>query len=597
MHPLKRLWHRLPQHRPRIVRGTALSVANQICDIAPELLIGVAIDTVVRSDGSFIAELFGLQSRGSQLLVLGAITALVWILESLTQYFAELVWRNLAQDIQHEIRLDAYSRVQDLDMAWFEGTSSGRLLTILNDDVNQLERFLDVGAIRIIATTTTVVAVGAVFVAISPLLALLAFLPIPVIVGGSLLFQSRLAPRYAAVREAAGRVGGLIGGNLGGIATIKAFGAQRGERARVAQASREYATANARAIALSSAFEPLIRLAILVGFLVTLILGGHAALEGTLEIGLYSVLVFMTQRLLWPLTDLGETLDLYQRAMASVTRILDVIDQPQEIVDGAGTLEPVPGGAHVRFAGVDFAYDGGRPVLRGLDLDVPAGETHAIVGSTGAGKSTIVKLLLRLYEADSGTIEIDGQPIDSLTLDSLRAAIGYVPQDTFLFDASIAENLRHGAPDATDADLRAATDAAEATAFVEASPHGFDTVVGERGVRLSGGQRQRLTIARALVRDPTILVLDEATSAVDNETEAAIQKSVLGAQSRDRTTIVIAHRLSTIRHADRIHVLHEGAIAEAGTHDALVALGGRYAAMWAVQTGEAAHASTRGGDA
>jgi ATP-binding cassette subfamily B protein len=593
IHPLTRLWRRIPQYRGTIRRATALTVANKIFDIAPELLIGVAIDIVVRNHGSFIATTFGVEDRETQLLVLAGITAVVWILESLTEYLSQRIWRNLSQSIQHDLRLDAYRHVQELELAWFEDRASGRLLTILGDDVNQLERFLDVGASKIILTITNVIAVGAVFILISPLLAVLAFLPIPAIVIGSLLFQKRLAPRYVKVRDEAGALNGLVGGNLGGIATIKAFAAEASEAARVGRASTAYADANRSAISLSAGFVPLIRMAILAGFLVTLVLGGHEALNGTLQIGLYSVLVFMTQRLLWPLTDLGETLDLYQRGMASTRNILNLLDAPIGVRSGDRDLPSVMPGQRpgaVRFANVGFAYrdpEGAprEPVLRGLDLDIGAGETHAIVGSTGAGKSTVVKLLLRMYDADSGELTVDGVPIRELRFGSLRGAIGYVGQDTFLFDGTVAENLRYGAPDASLAELQRAAERAEAHDFVMALPQGYDTPVGERGIRLSGGQRQRLTIARALVRDPEILVLDEATSAVDNETEAAIQRS-LARVSHERTTIVIAHRLSTIRHADRIHVMADGAVAESGTHDELVQAGGRYAALWAVQTGE-----------
>jgi ATP-binding cassette, subfamily B, bacterial len=591
VHPLRRLWRHAPRYRGRILRGTVLTALNKVFDIAPELLIGVAIDIVVRDQDSMVSRWFGIHDREDQLFFLAGATAIVWILESLTEYLSARIWRELSQDLQHDLRLEAYRHVQDLELAWFEDRASGGLLTILNDDVNQLERFLDVGAMQIILTVVNVVGVGAVFFVISPLLTVLAFLPIPVIIAGSLLFQRRLAPRYEAVREAAGRLGGLIGGNLGGIATIKAFGAEEREAARVDEASRAYADVNRSAIALSAGFVPLIRMAILVGFMVTLVLGGHMALNGTLEIGLYSVLVFMTQRLLWPLTDLGQTLDLYQRGCASIRRILDLIDAPIAIVPGAAELPPLPGGdavpaRAVRFDDVEFSYGNGTvPVLRGLSLDVPAGETHAIVGATGAGKSTVVKLLLRLYEAQSGAVTIDGVAVEDLSFMSLRGAIGYVGQDTFLFDGTVAENLRYGAPDATDEELREAAALAEAHEFIMALPQGYDTPVGERGVRLSGGQRQRLTIARALVRDPAVLVLDEATSAVDNETEAAIQRSLLRV-SHQRTTIVIAHRLSTIRHADAIHVLQAGTVAETGTHDELVAAGGMYTALWAVQTGE-----------
>lgn len=597
VHPLLRLWRRAPRHRGRVVKGTVWAVLNQIFDILPELLIGVAIDVVVRQEGSFVGQWTGIDDREAQLLVLAGATAVVWLLESLTEYLAQRAWRTLSQELQHDLRMDAYGHVQELELAWFEDREAGRLLTILNDDVNQLERFLDVGALQIIQTAVSVVAVGAVFVVISPLLALLAFLPIPVIVGGSLLFQRRLEPRYAKVRDHAGRLGGLIGGNLGGIATIKAFGAERRESLRVEAASDAYADANRAAITLSAAFVPIIRVAILCGFMVTLVVGGHLTLNGTLEVGMYSVLVFMTQRLLWPLTALGETLDLYQRGTASLRRILDLIDAPVTVRPGARELPPAAEGERgraVSFDTVEFVYRDGdgsvrTRVLDGLDLDVRSGETHAIVGPTGAGKSTVVKLLLRLYDAEGGTVAIDGVPVSELSFESLRGAIGYVGQDTFLFDGSVADNLRYGAPDASDEQLRAAAEAAEAHEFVAALPHGYDTPVGERGVRLSGGQRQRLTIARALVRDPAILVLDEATSAVDNETEAAIQRSLLRV-SRERTTIVIAHRLSTIRHADRIHVLDGGTVAEAGTHDELLAQRGRYAALWAVQTGEVAQA-------
>jgi ATP-binding cassette subfamily B protein len=574
-----------------VVCGTGFAVLNKLFDIAPELLIGVAIDVVVRDEDSVIASLTGIDGREAQLVVLGALTAVVWILESATQYVDQRIWRGLSQDLQHDLRLDAYAHVQDLELAWFEDRASGRLLTILNDDVNQLERFLDIGAEKIILTATNVVAVGAVFFLISPTLAALAFVPIPVIIAGSLLFQTRLAPRYARVREEAGRLGGLIGGNLGGIATIKAFGAERRESARVATASRAYATANREAIAFSAAFVPLIRMAIMCGFIVTLVLGGKATLDGELEVGMYSVLVFMTQRLLWPLTELGETLDLYQRGVASIRRILDLLDAPIAVRPGEREL-PAPARGEVRFDAVAFAYRDGdgavrAHVLQGLDLHVPAGETHAIVGATGAGKSTLVKLLLRLYDTEAGRVTIDDVPVHELSFASLRGAIGYVGQDTFLFDGTIAENLRYGAPDASEEALRAAAELAEAHEFVRELPQGYDTPVGERGVRLSGGQRQRLTIARALVRNPAILVLDEATSAVDNETEAAIQRSLMRVL-HERTSIVIAHRLSTIRHADRIHVLHDGVVAEAGTHEELLALGGRYAALWAVQTGELA---------
>jgi ATP-binding cassette, subfamily B, bacterial len=563
--------------------ATTWSVLNKIFDTAPELLIGAAVDTVVRGKGSFVADLLGVEGRWNQLLILALANIVVWVLESATEYMAAITWRNLAQTVEHEARMDAYGHVQRLELAYFEDRSTGGLMSVLNDDVNQLERFLDTGANEIILTAVNIIVVGIVFVLASPLLALIAFLPIPVVVIGSIRFQRRLEPLYATVRERVGDLAGSLANNLAGVATIKAFTAEDREVARVDGESNAYRLANREAIRYSSAFVPLIRMAILAGFTCTLLVGGRAALNGTLPVGLYSVLVFMTQRLLWPLTRLGQTLDSYQRAMASTRRILDLLDTKPGILPGTRAIaRPVRG--EVAFDDVRFAYGDGSEVLHGLDIHVAAGETHAIVGATGAGKSTIVKLLLRFYEPTSGRVSVDGVDVRELTFVDLRGLIGLVSQDVFLFHGSVRENIAYGRPGASDADIEEAARLAEAHDFIEALSNGYETVVGERGQKLSGGQRQRVSIARAILRNPAILVLDEATSSVDNETEAAIQRS-MEVVSRDRTTIVIAHRLSTIRGADRIHVLEAGQVIEAGTHDELVEQRGLYAALWRVQTG------------
>jgi ATP-binding cassette subfamily B protein len=588
--PLVRLWRHAGGHRRTVVAAMVFSVLNKLADVMPELLIGAAVDVVVRANDSIVATVFGVEDRFDQLLVLAAINVGVWIVESVTDYVAQLLWRNLAQTIEHEARMDAYRHVQRLELAWFEDQSTGGLLSILNDDVNQLERFLDIGANELVRTVVNVVFVGIVFFVAEPVLGVVAFAPIPLIVWASIRYQRRLEPRYTEVRQAAGDLGALLANNVSGIATIRSFTAEERESDRVAVASGAYREANRRAIKLSSAFIPLIRMAILAAFTVTLIVGGQAALNGTLEVGVFSVLVYMTQRLLWPLTRLGETFDLYQRAMASTRRILDLLAVDPTITDGDHAL-PRPVRGEVRFDGVRFAYGPGagsapaRAVLDGFDLAVPAGETHAIVGSTGAGKSTVVKLLLRLYDTGAGRVSLDGVDVEDVPLVELRRAIGYVGQDVFLFQGTVRENLAYGRPDATDDELFRAARLAEAHEFITTLPDGYDTIVGERGQKLSGGQRQRLSIARAILKDPPVLVLDEATSAVDNETEAAIQRS-LELVGRGRTVIVIAHRLSTVRHADRIHVLEAGRIVEAGTHDELVTRAGLYAALWRIQTGE-----------
>jgi ATP-binding cassette subfamily B protein len=571
-------------YRRQIIAATTCSVINKLFDIAPEILIGVAIDVVVNQEESFVAGL-GFESAREQITILAVLTFFIWAGESVFEYLFQILWRNLAQRLQSDLRQDAYEHAQRLDMSFFEARSSGQLVATMNDDVNQLERFLDGGANAMIQVVVTVVAVGAVFFVLSPLIALLAFTPIPLIIWGAFYFQRKAGPLYADVREKVGDLSSRLANNLGGIATIKSFTAEQREAARLKESSEAYVDANRRAIRISSAFIPIIRMAILAGFLATFTVGGMMALEGNLNVGAYGVLVFLTQRLLWPLTGLAEVIDLFERAMASTRRILDLLAEPVHVRDEGGKALQAPIKGDVKLNNVSFHYASSGAGVTDISLHVPAGNTLALVGATGSGKSTLVKLLLRFYDPSEGDIRIDSQPIRDLTLNSLRGAIGLVSQDVYLFEGSIRENLAYGKPDATDAEIMDAAKTAEAWGFIEALPEGLATAVGERGVRLSGGQRQRLSLARALLKDPPILVLDEATSAVDNETEAAIQRS-LKRIGHNRTVIMIAHRLSTIVDADTIAVIENGQVVESGTHGDLLNNAGPYSAQWRVQTGQ-----------
>ena len=583
--PLRRLWDYATGYRGRIVLASIWSFLNKAVDLAPPFLIGMAVDVVANGSDSLLGGL-GVEDPKTQILVIAVLTFVIWSLESLFEYLLGVEWRNLAQSIQHDLRIDTYSHIQELDVSYFEERSSGDLMAVLNDDVNQLERFLDIGANEVIQLLTTVVLIGASFFLIAPSIAWLAFLPIPVILWGSLTFQRRIEPRYALVREEAAGINSQLANNIGGIATIKAFTAEDREVERVRAASDDYRQANRAAIKLSSAFTPLIRIAILVGFTATLVWGGFQAIDGSLNIGLYSVMVFLTQRLLWPLTRLGQTVDLYQRAMASTNRILDVLDTERTIHDGDTVISGLDARGRIEFRDVGFSYDEGFPVLEGVDLVIEPSNTTAFVGSTGSGKTTLIKLLLRFYDVDKGAITLDGVDLRDLHQQDLRTAMALVSQDVFLFHGTVAENIAYGRPEATREDIAAAAALAEAHEFIVGLPQGYETIVGERGQKLSGGQRQRLSLARALLTDAPVLILDEATSAVDNETEAAIQRS-LARVAHDRTMVVIAHRLSTIRHADRIYVIDGGRVAEYGTHEHLIDHEGIYQTLWDVQTGAA----------
>ncbi len=587
MHPLRRLFGYARSYRRDVAMASVYSVANKFFDVLPEILIGVAVDVVVNRTESFLARL-GIVDPKQQLVLLALLTIVIWLAESLTEYLYEVRWRNLAQNLQHATRMDAYSHVQRLQMAYFERNRSGNLLAILNEDVNQMERFLNGGANDLIQVFVGSIMVGAVFFALTTELAFLALTPVPFILLGAFWFQKRLAPRYAAMRESAGSMAARLNNNLQGIATVKAYAAEEIELDHIRQASDTYRARNQEAIRWAAAITPVIRVAILAGFTVTLLYGGFLVLNGELGVGSYSALVYLTQRLLWPLTRLAELTDLYQRSMASVDRVMNLLQTPVAIGYAGQPLPLAQVRGELVFDDVRFGYDdddASRLALAGVSVTIGAGETVAFVGATGSGKSTLTKLLLRLYDTRPGSIRLDGVPITDIALQDLRRAIGYVAQDSFLTDGTVAENIAYGMHGTTRDRVIAAAQAAEAHEFVTALPQGYDTPVGERGMKLSGGQRQRLALARAILKNPPILILDEATSAVDNETEAAIQRS-LDRLVVGRTSLIIAHRLSTVRQATCIHVLDGGRIIESGAHEQLLANDGAYASLWRLQTGE-----------
>ena len=579
---LKHLFVYSQQQKTKAKRGIVYSVLNKLFDLAPPVLIGVAIDIVVEGNESFLSS-FGIPDRRRQLVILAILTFIIWGLESLFDYLSAVTWRGISQDIEHSLRTETFENVLSLDMKYFENKSSGRLMAILNDDVNQLERFLDTGANKLLQTATTVIVIGGTFLYISPLIATFAFIPIPIIIFGSFKFTSTIAGRYERIRESIETLNSNLSNSISGILNVKSFTREVKELERIETSSNEVKSANYHAIKLSAAFIPIIRVAILFGFTATLLIGGFLALDGEIKVATYSVLLFITQRLLWPLTELGDTFDLYQRAMASFNRIFSLKNESSEI--GNGDIEFKKLQNKIELKDVSFSYVDNFNVLNNVDLTINAGQTTAIVGSTGSGKSTLIKLLLRLYEINNGSISYDSNSLKDIELSSLRGKIGLVSQDVFLFEGTVIENIAYGDLNASESEVWNAAQKSEADEFINNLPQKEKTIVGERGQKLSGGQRQRISIARAILKNPEILILDEATSSVDNETEAAIQRS-LDILKKDRTVIVIAHRLSTVRNADIIYVLENGSVVESGNHESLLNIEGVYSKLWSVQTGE-----------
>ncbi len=583
MSELSKLWLYLRPQRGKIFLASLCSILNKLFDLMPPALIAAAIDIVVAGKESLIARL-GFPQPEQQLIVLAVLTVIVWILESIFEYFFKIMWKNLAQQAQHRIRLDAYRNLQRQRLAYFEDQSTGELVTVLNEDVNQLERFLDVGANDIIQVIVTMLTIGAVYLAVSPGVGWVAVLPIPFIIAASVWFQNFLKPRYQRVRESAGKLGSQLANNIQGIATIKSYGSENFENKRIGSLSDAYRQANVATIRISSAFVPMIRMLILSGFVAILLIAGFQALNGELAVAAYSLMVFIVQRLLWPLTRLGETFDLYQRSMASTGRILSVLETDEMLPNGELELHSARG--HFIARDVAFRYSSGGMVLQNVHFEIQPGWMVGIVGATGAGKTSLIKLFLRFYDVTAGSLMLDGHDIRQYRLEDLVKAISFVNQDVFLFHGTARENIAYGSEGASEDDILAAARLADAHSFIEELPEGYDTIVGERGKKLSGGQRQRVSLARALLKKAPIIILDEATSSVDNETEAAIQKSLIKI-ARSRTTVVIAHRLSTIRNADRIFLLAGGSIREEGRHEQLIKQNGIYASLWRVQTGEA----------
>ena len=587
--PMRRLFAEYGRdHASYFSVGLVSSIFARLLDLLPPLLLGVAVDAIFEPDIPFslwlIPDAWLPGTDSSQLIFTTGLIAGAFLLGAVFHYTRNWGWNRFAQGIQHEIRTDTYDQMQRLNMDFFADKQTGELMSILSNDVNRLERFLNDGMNSATRLIVMVLGIAGILFILHPPLALVALLPVPLIAIFTKKFVEIIQPKYASVRSSVGALNSRLENNLGGIKVIKTSNTEPYESDRVDDVSTDYYDANWGAIRTRITFFPGLRLLAGIGFVITFSVGGLWVLDGTISKGMFVTFILYTQRFIWPMAQFGQIINMYQRAYASSERIFGLMETPSRLAedDNADPLSVTEG--HVEYENATFGYEE-ETIIDNVSFEAEGGETVALVGPTGAGKSTAIKLLLRLYDVDDGCVRVDGTDVRDVTVPSIRRQIGYVSQETFLFYGTVRDNVAYGLPDADDEAINEAAKAAEAHEFISNLPEGSDTMVGERGVKLSGGQRQRVAIARAILRDPEILVLDEATSDVDTETEMLIQRS-LENLIEDRTTLVIAHRLSTVKDADRIVVLDQGQVVERGTHEELLAEDGLYANLWAVQAGE-----------
>lgn len=595
--PMKKLTQRYvrPEWRAVFV-GIAGSIASRLLDLLPPLFLAIAIDSIILEEKEF--SLFLIPNNWlpttefDQLILVVFLIAMSFITASVFHWLRNWGWNALAQRTQHRIRTDAYDALQDLGVPFFANHQTGEMMSVLSNDANQLERFLNEGMNALFRISVMVVGIGIILFYLNWQLAIVALLPVPVLLLFTVFFIRIIQPKYEAVRSSVGKLNSRLENNLGGMRIIKVSTTEDYESKRVSDESNSYLDSQWDAIRTRIKFFPSLRLMSGFGFTLTFIVGGYWVLfepplffSGELSPGNFVVFVLYTQRFVWPVAQFGQVINKYQRARASARRLLTLIEEDPNVSDPENPVEIESLKGEVSYEDVSFGYREREKVLESINFDSQKGDTVALVGPTGAGKSTIIKLLLRMYDPDKGKVKIDGTEIKRFRPRELRKSIGYVSQDPFLFEGSVAENIEYGTFNVKRENIVEAAKMAEAHRFIQDLPDGYDTKVGERGVKLSGGQRQRIAIARAIVQDPDIIVLDEATSDVDTETEVLIQKS-LNRFTESKTTFAIAHRLSTIKDADKILVVEDGKIVERGTHTELLENDNLYANLWRVQAGE-----------
>jgi ATP-binding cassette subfamily B protein len=606
--PMVRLFLYARPYWKALSAGAVATVINRAARLLPAILVAVAVDRVIHAPGqpqelaqvglvtSEVIPATATDQRLGLLYTLAGIAVVGYLLQAGGYFASRYFFQTTAQRIQHDLREDTYGHMQQLSMDFYDNHETGGMMSILNSDINRLEDFFNTELRQIIRAVVIFSLVSAYLLLKAPFLAPLVMVPVAIIALTTGRFMTWIEPKYKRIRELVAELNTQLANNLGGIEVVKTFDRYDVETDRVADRSEAYRDEKITAIKIRRSFFAALRLLVGVMFVTILVFGGQRVVAGSLTAGTFVVFFMYLRELDHPMTRIGRTANKYQKAKSSAERVFGILGHDAAIASPDDGWNPDHIQGVVEFDDVSFRYSKGHEdVVSEVDLTVPAGATIGLAGTSGSGKTTLLKLLPRLYDVTQGSVRIDGVDVREYDLEALRDEIGVVEQDPYMFSGTVLENIAYGdrelflsavAGELSEQGRDRVVDAARAAGaheFIVDLPDGYDTQVGERGVKLSGGQRQRVSIARALLNDPAIIVLDEATSDVDTETEEIIQRN-LDRLCADRTAFVIAHRLSTIQGADRIVVMDEGEIVESGTHEQLVNSNGSYADLWELQT-------------
>lgn len=585
------------EHKSYFIAGVITTVLTNIFAHATPLVLGTAINAVFTENGSlnipFLPRRLVPSSQLDLFLFVAALIGLLSFGAVIFQAIQDWAWGKFSQNLQHEVRVDAYKASQRLDLSYFENSDTGEIMSILNNDVNELEEFFEEVIAVGIRMFVMTVGIAGFMLYLNWQLALVTMSVLPITAFIVYRYEEWIAPKYERKREQVGALNTILENNIGGIKTIKTYGTEETELTRTGESSRKYREIALNVIKVRTGLFAIVSGSSAFTFTITFLVGGYWVIVGpplfftsTLSVGTLVAFLIYADRFDAPIMIFTDVFDGYQNALAAANRITNIHEYDRSIRDDETAIDRQSYDGEVAYRDVSFGYEGAdERALRDVDFRADAGEFVGVVGPTGSGKSTLMKLLPRLYEVDEGAVEVDGYDISKLSIKSLRGAIGYVSQEPYLFNSTVKENIAYGCRDSvTESDVIEAAKYAGAHEFITDLENEYETVVGERGVKLSGGQRQRIAIARAVVRDPDILILDEATSHVDTETEAIIQER-LSTLTANRTTFAISHRLSTVRQADTILVMNDGELVEQGRHGELLEEDRLYAELWETQVG------------